>query len=148
MGAALSTGGLGGMPPGGGGGALPEDQLLQQIRDLLDQYLAQGQDTPVAPQAQALADAIDGAAGGGAPPGYGGDQGMPPGAPPGGPGLGDMGPPPDMGQGPEAGPSMEPGPGEPPRDTSHKTFASANKSARARLEQRNKPKRPKPDRNK
>lgn len=61
------------------------DELLQQIRAMLDQYLALGGDTPVAPEAQALAQAIDGAsgAGGEAPPeAMGGDMGggmeMPP----------------------------------------------------------------------
>lgn len=35
------------------------DDLLRQIRGLLDQYLSMGGQTPVAPEAQALADAID-----------------------------------------------------------------------------------------
>lgn len=42
-----------------------EEELLAQIRDLLDQYLALGSDTPVAPEAEALAAAIDQSAGGG-----------------------------------------------------------------------------------
>lgn len=65
------------------------EELLAQIRDLLDQYLALGQGTPVEAEAQALAAAID-STGGGAPP----DQGMPPdagGMPP------DQGIPPDQG---------------------------------------------------
>jgi hypothetical protein len=80
-------------PTGGGGG---EEELLAQIRALLDQYLAMGSDTPVAPEAEALAASIDSAMGGGGeealPPEMGG---MPPeagGMPP------DMGaPPPDAG---------------------------------------------------
>lgn len=51
------------------------DDLLMQIRQLLDQYLAMGEDTPVAPEAAALAQAIDGATGQGAAPPEGG---MPP----------------------------------------------------------------------
>jgi hypothetical protein len=70
---------MGGPPPGGN-----PDDLLMQIRDLLDQYLALGGDTPVAPEAQALAQAIDASTGGGpdagaAPPP---DPGMDPGAMP------------------------------------------------------------------
>lgn len=42
------------------GGPSPED-LLQQIRSLLDEYLALGSDTPVAVEAQNLAQAIDSA---------------------------------------------------------------------------------------
>jgi hypothetical protein len=41
------------------------DHLLTQIRALLAQYLAQGSDTPVAPEAMQLADAIDQTTGGG-----------------------------------------------------------------------------------
>lgn len=67
---ALSAG-LPGPAPGGN-----PDDLLMEIRSLLDQYLALGQNTPVAPQAMQLADAIDQTTGGGA--------GMPP-AGPGGP---------------------------------------------------------------
>jgi hypothetical protein len=62
------------IPQGGGpppdpsqGGGQDPDELLAQIRDLLDQYLALGQGTPVEAEAQALADAID--AGGTPPPG-------------------------------------------------------------------------------
>lgn len=65
------------------------DELLAQIRDLLDQYLAMGQGTPVEAEAQALAAAIDQTTGGGGmPPEQGGMPpeagGMPPegGAPP------------------------------------------------------------------
>jgi hypothetical protein len=68
----LSALGAGG--PGGGGQPDPEE-LLSQIRELLDQYLALGANTPVAPEAQALSDAIDQAQGGGQPPP---DQGAPP----------------------------------------------------------------------
>lgn len=56
-------------------GANP-DELLNQIRALLDEYLALGGDTPVAPEAEALASAIDGATGGTDQP----DQGLDPGA--------------------------------------------------------------------
>lgn len=41
------------------------DHLLTQIRALLGQYLALGSDTPVAPEAMQLADAIDQINGGG-----------------------------------------------------------------------------------
>lgn len=52
------------------------DELLAQIRQMLDQYLALGQGTPVEAEAQALAAAIDQTSGGGgAPPEAGG---MPP----------------------------------------------------------------------
>lgn len=129
-----------GIPGGGalGGGADPE-ALLAQIRALLDEYLAMGGDTPVAPEAQALAAAID-SAGGGA-----GGQPPPGGAVP-------PGPPPDMGGGPAppdlgglGGPpptdmpidNLAPQPGEPPRSTSPKSFGAARGSAEARLKKRN-----------
>lgn len=67
------------------------DELLAQIRQMLDEYLAMGAGTPVEAEAQALAAAIDSTAGGGgAPPDAGGGMppdpsGMPPeGMPPGG----------------------------------------------------------------
>ncbi len=44
------------------------EQLLAQIRAMLDQYLSLGEDTPVAAEAQALASAIDGATGMGTDP--------------------------------------------------------------------------------
>lgn len=127
-------------PPGGdpGAGGGPE-ALLAQIRMLLDQYLAMGDQTPVAPEAQQLAQAIDQTMGGGPP---GADQGQPPpdqGAPPPG-GLGDLGgPPPDAGGMP--GPDqMLPQEGEPPANPGAKTFGEANKSASERLKKRNKSK--------
>lgn len=50
----------------GGQAAGPsEEDLLAQIRQLLDAYMALGGDTPVAPEAQALAQAIDSTMGGG-----------------------------------------------------------------------------------
>lgn len=108
------------------------DELLQQIRDLLDQYLALGGDTPVAPEAQQLADAIDQATGGGQPPA---DAGV----------LPDAGSPPGMGLEPETPPEnqMEGGqeePGdltEPPPNPGAKTYADANVSALERLRKRN-----------
>jgi len=63
------------IPDPSGGGGSPDD-LLMQIQQLLAQYLSMGPDTPVAPEAQALMQAIDSAGGGGAPPDAGG--GMPP----------------------------------------------------------------------
>jgi hypothetical protein len=57
------------------------DELLAQIRSLLDQYLQLGAGTPVESEAQALAAAIDQTSGGGgAPPEAGGmpPEGMPP----------------------------------------------------------------------
>lgn len=51
------------------------EELLAQIRSLLDEYLALGGDTPVAPEAEAFAQAIDAATGGG------GEEGMPTGGP-------------------------------------------------------------------
>jgi hypothetical protein len=86
-----------GMDPTGGGSP---DDLLMQIRDLLDQYLALGGDTPVAPEAMQLAQAIDQSVGGGAP-----DQG---GAPPPPPDAGAMPPPPG---GMPPGGDMPPDPG-------------------------------------
>src|SRR6201999_3124499 len=72
--------GLGGLLAGGG--QPNPDDLLAQIRDLLDQYLALGDSTPVAAEAQNLADAIDQTAGGaappeGGPPAPGGDENEP-----------------------------------------------------------------------
>jgi hypothetical protein len=70
------------------------DQLLQQIKDLLDQYLALGPDTPVAAEAQQFSDAIDSTA----PVAQGPDQGaaQPP--------AGAMGLPPDVGGGADMAP--------------------------------------------
>jgi hypothetical protein len=100
---ALGGGGRGvleALGAGGAGGSAPDpEEILSQIRQLLDEYLALGPNTPVAAQAQALSDAIDQQQGGqpqdqGAPPVPGGpeeavpgeeqapaeepDQGMPP----------------------------------------------------------------------
>lgn len=108
------------MPAPGVGdtGAAPTpDDLLAQIRGLLDQYLAMGGATPVAPEAQALADAIDQSSGAMGGP----DQGAPP------PG-GDMGAPPP----PAGGDLAEP----PPSDS--KSYAGANVNALDRLKKRNK----------
>src|SRR5215212_1991357 len=71
------------------------DELLAQIADLLGQYLSLGADTPVAPEAMQLMDAIQGA--------QGGDQGAPPEDPMAGgmpPDAGGGMPPPDAGGGP------------------------------------------------
>lgn len=110
---------MGGAPPLGG--APDPEALLAQIRDLLDQYLAMGADTPVAQEAQTLADAIDQNIGGGA---------------------GDMGaPPPDAGAEPVVPPEKQPGGladmAEPPPSDS-KTYAGANVNALDRLKKRNK----------
>lgn len=80
------------------------EEILAQIRDLLDQYLALGGDTPVAPEAQQFADAIDAATGGG-----GEEAGGPPpdqGGPPAGP---EEMPPPD-----QSGATSDEGPIGPP----------------------------------
>jgi hypothetical protein len=119
-------------PAGPGGG----EDLLRMIRQLLEQYLAMGDQTPVAPEAQALAQAIDQAAPGAAGP-EGPDMGG--GVPPAGPGAppptgpleglaGDEELPPD---------NMLPQEGEPPRDTGKKSFASARGNAEKRLKKRN-----------
>lgn len=70
------------------------DDLLQQIADLLGQYLALGPNTPVAPQAQQLMDAIQGAVGD--PQGMGMPQGGPPPDPSQGGGMPPGGPMPDI----------------------------------------------------
>src|SRR4051794_1940915 len=103
------------------------DELLQQIKDLLQQYLQLGPGTPVAAEAQQLSDAIDSSAGGAqAPvPGSQMDPGM---------GADAGGPPPDMGPSPDM---MAPQPGEPPANPTARTFGDANKSALPRLEARN-----------
>jgi len=113
------------------GGGAPQQQspeeLLGQIRGLLDQYLAMGDQTPVAPEAQQLADAIDQSMGGGA---------------------GDLGAAPDAGAQPTVEPQdIPPGQGgaettdlgeqEPPPSDS-KTYAGANVNALDRLKKRNK----------
>jgi hypothetical protein len=121
---------LGGAPTGPN-----PDDLLAQIRDLLDQYLAMGAGTPVAHEAQALADAIDSTTGPGGP------TGGPPGAPQ------DLGAPtdqlgpPDAGTQPHVPGNKQPGGlgdmAEPPPSKS-KTYAGANVSALDRLKKRNK----------
>lgn len=80
------------------------DDLLAQIRDLLDQYLALGGDTPVAPEAQALASAID-SAGVGAPAAASDVGGNPPPTGPVGQGA-----PPDLGAAPPGGLPPDQGP--------------------------------------
>lgn len=97
------------------------DDLLQQIRDLLDQYLAAGGQTPVAAEAQSLADAIDQTMGGGE-----GELGSP--MPAGGEMLDSEGEPP-MGLD-----DLE----EPPPNQEAKTYGAANKTALDRLQRRNK----------
>lgn len=152
---------------GGGGGATaqadPQDPqaLLQQIRQLLDQYLALGPDTPVASEAQILADAID-TGGGGT-----GEQTAPPGGEPqqpetdlGGMGMlgeeGAMGGNPDLNLPPNApggneggapraearnvqagAESSGPTQNEPPPSKA-RSFKEANVSAKERLKKRNK----------
>lgn len=106
--------------PAGAASRRPEDELLSQIRLLLDQYLSMGSTTPVAPEAQQLADAIDQATGGGGSTAQS-DMGATSGQDYGG------GPGPDM---------MKPQPGEPPA-AHHKTFESARGNALDRLKKRN-----------
>lgn len=121
------------MQDAGGG---PE-ALLAQIRMLLDQYLAMGEQTPVAPEAQALAQAIDTTMGAGPEAGP-----QMPGAGP--EPLGQLGevPPGDGEPPPEELPPdlMLPQEGEPPANPGAKTFGEANKSAEERLRKRNKSK--------
>lgn len=125
-------------PPGPlGGGANPDD-LLMQIRDLLDQYLAMGADTPVAQEAQTLADAIDQTTGGGAgdmgatPPDMGVQPSVPPEKQPGGADPANAPPDPGVGGGLD---SMLTGPEPPPSNS--KSYAGANVSALDRLKKRN-----------
>lgn len=114
-------------------GGDPAADLLAQIRALLEQYLALGDQTPVAPEAQALAQAIDTSAGGeGGELGAGPTGPYSPEAPPAGPGEEA----PDM----LGLDTMLPEEGEPPRDTSKKSFESARGSAEDRLKKRNKKK--------
>jgi hypothetical protein len=101
------------------------EELLAQIRSLLDQYLALGGDTPVAAEAQAFAQAIDSATGGGGEEMGAAEVGAPPAEeggelPPGG-GM----PPPDQS---EAGPPMMPG-GEPMPAGGPQDFGTASSMA-------------------
>jgi hypothetical protein len=116
------------------------DELLRQIRDLLQQYLDMGDQTPVAPEAQALADSIDSAMGTAGPA-----QGSP---------LGDLmqdQPPDGGGLPPEHNPTGHDGPmpqvpventmggnQEPPPNVNAKSYKDANGSALDRLKKRNK----------
>lgn len=107
------------------------EALLAQIRSLLDQYLALGSTTPVAPEAQALAQAIDQSSAQG-------------------PGVGEPGgyPGTDMSAAPEPGPtppvdtsatggSEDQSLAEPPPNQGAKTYGEANKTALDRLKKRN-----------
>lgn len=122
---ALMGGGLGGDPT-----APNPDDILKQIRALLDQYLAVGQGTPVYHEASQLANAIDTTVGG-TGPGMGAP--MPGGPPP--PGLDPNNAPPDMGMGGQMDQALT-GP-EPPPNTKAKTYKQANSSAMDRLKKRN-----------
>lgn len=100
------------------------DPALEELRAALEAYLAQGGDTPVAAEAQALMEAIDGGGGGmqGGMPAEGG--------------LGDMMPP-EEGLPPEG---ELPPPGEegmPPAQPDAKTFEEANAGATERLKKLN-----------
>jgi hypothetical protein len=121
------------MPQGGGLAGLGQpspEELLGQIRDLLDQYLALGDNTPVAAQAQQLAQAIDQTAGGAAT--AQGDLGAPPedagGVQPTVPQENQMG----------AGDITQSGADEEPPPGNEKTYGKANESALKRLQKRNK----------
>lgn len=95
------------------------DHLLTQIRALLGQYLAMGSDTPVAPEAMQLADAIDQITGGG-------DQLSPAGGPP--PGPGDQAP---LTSGGSAMPDMTGGMDlSQQQSAGHKDFKSASQAAK------------------
>jgi hypothetical protein len=104
------------------------DQLLQQIQDLLQQYLQLGPDTPVAAEAQQLSDAIDQTAGSSGPAAPPGPESEGPGeSPVDTEGASDQ----------DAMDLMAPQPGEPPANAGHKTFDQANVSALERLRKRN-----------
>lgn len=94
------------------------DPALEALRAALEEYLAQGGDTPVAPEAQALMDAIDA---GGAPT----EGGMEP-------------PPVDDAAGGAMPPMDEAGMGDmPPAQPDAKTFGDANAGAAERLKKLN-----------
>lgn len=114
------------MPQGGGLaglGAPSPEELLGQIRDLLNQYLALGDNTPVAAEAQTLAQAIDQTAA------------------PAADAQGDLGAPPEDAGGvqPVVPPENQMGGNqEPPPNTDAKTYKQANGTALDRLKKRNK----------
>jgi hypothetical protein len=104
------------------------DPALQKLMAALQEYLAQGGDTPVAPEAQALMDAIQTSGGdmgpdaglgavGGAPDPTAADPYQPEGGPP-----------------PDAGPPMD----MPPAQPNAKTFEGARAGAKDRLKKLNK----------
>lgn len=107
------------------------DPALEKLRAALEEYLAQGGDTPVAAEAQALMQAIDS---GGAP-----DMG----APDMGAGLGDLGGAPDP---TASNPYQQPPPVDegaptsdmPPPQPNAKTFEGARAGAKDRLKKLNK----------
>lgn len=94
------------------------DPALEALRAALDEYLAQGGDTPVAAEAQALMDAIDA---GGAPAEGGLGEEMPPEE-----GLDDLAPMDQAGIG-----------DMPPAQPDAKTFDDANAGASERLKKLN-----------
>lgn len=109
------------------------DPALEKLRAALEEYLAQGGDTPVAPEAQALMDAISGADPGaadmGAPPMDAGGQ-LPPDPMQGGAPM-DAGPPlPPM--------DIPPSGDMPPAQPDAKTFEGARAGAKDRLKKLNK----------
>lgn len=113
------------------------DELLRQIRDLLQQYLDMGDQTPVAPEAQQLADAIDSAQGTAGPA-----QGSPldalmsdnqPGAAP-----QEQTPPGQSGATPVVPPENQMGGNAEPPPSDAKSYKQANVSALDRLQKRNK----------
>jgi hypothetical protein len=111
------------------------DEILKQIRDLLQQYLDMGDQTPVAPEAQALADSIDSQMGTAGPA-----QGSPLDALMSGnqPGSSPAGNPADHQVQPVVAPeSQMTGQGEPP-PSGAKSYKDANVSALDRLKKRNK----------
>lgn len=101
------------------------DPALDKLRAALEEYLAAGGDTPVAAEAQALMDAIDG----------GGDPGLEGGGLPSDGGLADLGAAPDAGMVPMDEGELE---GMPPPQPEAKTFAGANAGATERLKRLNK----------
>lgn len=124
------------MPQGLAGlGAPSPEELLGQIKDLLDQYLALGDNTPVAGEAQQLSQAIDQVVGGAAT--ARGDLGAPPSD---AGGVQPMAGTDSSGAQPVVPPENSFGGNgeEPPPNTKAKTYNQANGSALDRLQKRNK----------
>ena len=124
------------------------DPALEKLRAAVEEYLAAGGDTPVAPEAQALMDAIDQGGQGGQPPMGLGDMAADPMAgPDAGPqdaGLDAGGMDPNDPNAPNAYPAAGGDQGQIPTDTAMpppqnaKTFEGARAGAKDRLKKLNK----------